>query len=216
MKDKKLVVFDLDGTLTDSMEGIANSAGYALKKMGMDDFDKKRLRKFMGPPIRNAFREIAGLEGEQIEQAVAFYREYYAEKGIFENNPYEGIKEMLANLADSGKVLSVATFKPEVYAVKVLEYFDLLKFFRHVSGSGLSDDKATKHDIIIDSIKNSGSPDPALCVMVGDRHHDVIAAKEAGIECVGVTYGYGSKEELMEAGASHIARSPKEVAKLLL
>lgn len=203
--------FDLDGTITDSSLGITNSVMYALKKFGIEETDRTKLYKFIGPPLTFSFREYYGFSEEQALEGVRFYREYYQEKGIFENRVYAGFEKMLMTLKKAGKKLVVATSKPEPYARKIIEYFKLDSYFDYVAGMELDGGRGTKTEVIRYALEVCGIEDKSAVLMVGDREHDVIGAKEAGIDCLGVLYGFGGREELEEAGATYIVETVEDI-----
>ena len=208
----KYIFFDLDGTLTDSAPGITNSVAYALKKYGIDA-DPKELIPFVGPPLITSFKERYGFSEEQAREAVVFYREYFADKGLFENIPYDGIADTLRRLREKGYKLVTATSKPEVYAVKIMEHFGLAKYFELIAGSSFDETRTEKYEVIEYAIEKLGIGDRSSILMVGDRWHDVSGAKEAGMDCVAVLYGYGDRTEL--EGANYFASSPIEVADVI-
>jgi phosphoglycolate phosphatase len=210
------VLFDLDGTLTDPGIGITNSVMYALKKYGIEPSDRSELYKFIGPPLTESFERFYGFTPDQAKEAVEFYREYFKDKGIFENRPYEGIDVLLSSLKNAGMTLAVATSKPEVFAAKILEHFDLAKYFTVTAGSNLDGSRISKADVINYALETLNVNDKASVLMVGDREHDVIGAKAAGIASMGVLYGYGSRKELEEAGAECIAETVEELKNWLL
>jgi len=205
-----ICLFDLDGTLTDSQAGIINSAKYALSHFGIES-NSATLRKFIGPPLRNSFKSHYGFSEEKAELAVAKYREYFAETGIWENEVYPGIHELLGELKKRGNILAVATSKAYFFAEKILERFELKDYFDFAAGSELDGTRSKKSDVInfaldfLDPIRNKN------CVMIGDREHDINGAKEAAVHSIGVTYGYGSREELESAGAEAIAENIEEL-----
>lgn len=210
----KTVLFDLDGTLTDSAPGITNSVARALAYFGIQE-EPQNLLRFIGPPLNESLPEYYGFTPEQTVKAVEVFREYFVEKGWLENAPYPGIPELLRDLKAAGLRLMVATSKPEVQAVRVLNHFDLAGYFTRVCGAPAgNEDGARKADVICAALRRSG--DAASAVMVGDRRYDVEGAHENGIPCIGVLYGYGSREELSAAGASFIAENLEALKKLLL
>jgi phosphoglycolate phosphatase len=208
------LLFDLDGTLTDSGPGIMNSAAYALNKWGIELSDPSDLRKFIGPPLTESFMRFAGMSESDAKQAVTDYREYFVPRGMFENEVYSGIPEMLAGLKAIGKHLIIATSKPEKFAIQILEHFDLLRYFDHVYGATMDSSRSKKGDIIAYALKEGKiSPDDAL--MIGDRHHDIDGAHENGLAAVGVLYGYGDREEHEKAGAEFVVATVQELKELL-
>lgn len=208
------ILFDLDGTLTDSGPGIINGFEYSLGKMGIDVPDKASLRKFVGPPLGDSFEKTLGFSPEDAAKGIAFYKEYYAEKGVYENDVYPGIPELLEKLKASGKKLIVATTKAELMADVVMDHFGLRKYFDLVVASNNADRK-NKIDVLNFAIENGGV-DRERSVMVGDRFYDITGAAHFGIESVGVLYGYGSRQELEEAGATYIAESVDSLYEILL
>lgn len=210
----KTLLFDLDGTLTDSGEGIVNSASYALQKMGIEENDRKRMaHRFIGPPLVDTFKEWYGCNAEEAEEGLRWYREYFKDKGIFENRVYDGVPEMLAELKESGARMILATSKPTIFAKRILEHFDLISYFDYLSGAELSGERNRKSEVILHAFSEGKIEDLSEVMMIGDRHHDIFGAKETGIVSLGVLYGYGSREELLEAGADYLAADPLEVVK---
>ena len=205
--------FDLDGTITDSSLGITNSVRYALAKYGIEEPDRKKLYRFIGPPLAESFREFYEFPEEQCQEAIRYYREYYRDKGIYENQVYDGLEEVLKKLKEVGKQLVVATSKPEVFAREIIRYFHLDSYFSYVAGMELDGGRGTKAEVIEYAIRSCGAEDRREVLMIGDRKHDVIGARQAGIDCVGVLYGFGSEEELKEAGAAGIAASVEDILK---
>lgn len=214
MKEYQTYLFDLDGTITDSSLGITNSVIYALKKFGIREDDRRKLYKFIGPPLTVSFQEYYGFSEEKAREAVAYYREYYQEKGIFENKVYDGFEDMLKTLKSAAKRLIVATSKPEPYARKIMDHFGLSAYFDYVAGMELDGGRGTKAEVIRYALKVCGIEDKRTVLMVGDREHDVFGAKEAGIDCLGVMYGFGDREELEKAGADYIVETPRDIAYL--
>lgn len=202
----RAILFDLDGTLTASAEGITKSVQYALHKLGIDEPDLHKLEAFVGPPLLDQFMEAYGLDEAAAWQAVGYYRERYTQQGIYENRPYEGIQELLRGLKERGYILAVASSKPIVYVRQILEHFELASFFTVVEGSQMDGSRTTKGEVIQEALrglKMEGQREQV--VMVGDRKHDVQGARDAGIDCVAVAYGYGSTQELEQAGPVMIA-----------
>lgn len=209
------ILFDLDGTLTDPGEGITNSVAYALKKYGIEVEDRRELNRFIGPPLIESFIEFYGFDMTQAKKAVGYYREYFCDRGMFENSVYDGVPEMLRTVKDSDKRLIVATSKPWPFAERILKHFSLDPYFEFVAGSELDETRTAKADVIKYALESQKITDMPKVLMVGDRKHDVIGAAECGIDCAGVLYGYGSREELDEAGAKYIVGSPAELCDLI-
>lgn len=203
------ILFDLDGTLTDSAEGIVNSVVYALEKKGIPYTNKQELRRFVGPPLQESFRDFCDLSDEQAKEMVRIFREYFTEKGIYENSVYDGVSEMLDSLCKAGYILAVATSKPETFASQILTRFDLAKYFSVISGASM--DGTTKPIVIRQALQRLKIEASDRVLMVGDREHDILGAKEVGISSLGVLYGYGSEEELRQAGANAIVQTPSEI-----
>ena len=208
------LLFDLDGTLTDSFDGIANAALYALNNLGETSYTKADLNFFIGPPIFDSFDRIFHGDKQKQQSAVRLYREYFGERGWKENRVYDGVKEMLQALKDMGKRMAVATSKPEHFARLITEYFDLDKYFVFVAGASMDDVRAHKADVITYALSNTGM-DKADTVMIGDRNHDILGAKSNGIKSMGVLYGYGDLAEHTDAGADFIAATPEEVVRII-
>lgn len=209
------ILFDLDGTLTDSGMGIVNSVAYSLQKKGIDVEDKEELLKFVGPPLIESYRRYYGYSMEEAVEMVDIYREYYGTKGLYENSVYEGIEEVLKVLKERGKVLVVATSKPEEYARKIVEYYGLAKYFMYVAGSNMDETRTKKAEVIAYALESCNIQNTNEVVMIGDRKHDVLGAKAMGLDSIGVLYGYGSREELEAAGADRIVESAEDLIRIL-
>jgi phosphoglycolate phosphatase len=210
------ILFDLDGTLSDSAPGIINSVIYSLNHMRIDESDKKKLTKFVGPPLDESFSMYYGLSPDQTKTAVGFFREYYQDSGILENSMYTGVDNLLKRLRGSGKILIVATSKPEPFAKIILQRYGINSYFSFIAGSTIDEKRTRKAEVISYALESCKIYDRSKAIMVGDRAHDMIGAKENGIDCVGVLYGYGEREELEEAGAAFIAEDIDELARILL
>jgi len=210
------ILFDLDGTLTDPKVGITKSVAYALRSFGIEVKELDSLCKFIGPPLRVSFRDYYGFSEKDCVSAIEKYREYFRETGLFENEVYPGIENLLKNLKQSGKKLFVATSKPTVFAVRILEHFNLLRYFDYVAGSELDGSRERKSDVISYVLKQNGLTGQTGVIMVGDREHDVIGARENNIDVVGVLYGYGNRAELEKSGATYIVETVKELGELLM
>ena len=208
-------IFDLDGTITDSGQGIMNAIRYAVKKHGLPELSEQVLRSFIGPPLKEQFQSVFGLSEEEGAVMVAAYREYYSDKGIFENRVYDGVAEMLERLKTAGARILMATSKPEKYAKQIAEHFGFSQYFDFIGGACMDGRRTDKHEVIeyvIDGCKVCRES----AVMIGDRRHDIIGASKAGIHSIGVLYGYGSREELQKAGAEMIAVTPDDITRLIL
>lgn len=208
----KVILFDLDGTLTDSGEGITKSVQYALEKIGKPEPDLEKLRVFVGPPLLEEFMEYAGIDEELANKAVEIYRERYAPLGIYENVLYPGIAEMLEGLKARGYRLGIASAKPEVFVKVVAEYFKIDSYFETMVGSDAANGRHSKTQVIEEALcRMKMEHHRESVVMVGDREHDILGAREAGVPCVAVSFGYGSKEELEAAAPLRIVDSAEEV-----
>lgn len=201
----KYLFFDLDGTLTDPMQGITRSVQYALRHFGIEVDDLRALCPFIGPPLRDSFRKFYGMSDAEAEIAVAKYRENYAPKGIFENTLYDGIPELLGDLKGAGAVLVMATSKPTQFAEQIARHFGFDQQFALISGSTLDSSRETKADVIRHALATLGIVDPRQAVMIGDRRYDIEGAAATGLASIGVHWGYGSREELAAAAPDHIA-----------
>ena len=210
------VLFDLDGTLTDPAIGITDSIMYALKKFGMSVNDRSELYRFIGPPLLESFEKFCGLSHDDARLAVKYYREYYSVDGMFENSVYEGMDNMLYKLKHAGCDLYVATSKPEVYAVEILEHYGLAKYFTHIAGSELDGTRVKKEDVIEYSLGLNNIDDLENTVMIGDRKYDIVGAKKCGLKSIGVLFGYGSRQELEDAGADALAATVDEIQAIIL
>ena len=210
----KAILFDLDGTLTDSGEGITKSVQYALEKLGKPEPDLTKLRRFVGPPLKKQFQEYAGLDEKEADLAVAYYRERYVPVGLYENAPYEGIEQVLANLKRKKYILAVASSKPEAFVEIVLERFGLAPYFDMAVGSAMDGSLVEKADIIrevLRRLKDEYRIHADSVVMVGDTKYDVEGAREAGLACIAVSYGYGERASLEAARPLCIADSPEGI-----
>lgn len=216
MKEKNVLLFDLDGTLTDPGEGITNSVRYALKKFGIEVSDRKELYRFIGPPLAWGFETFYGFSSSEAQKAVAVYREYYCDRGIWENKLYPGIPSLLSSLAQAGKILLMATSKPEPLAVQIAEHFEIADSFSVIAGSELDGRRTDKAEVIRYALTLGEVRETDHAVMIGDRKYDIIGAKKTGLSSVGVLYGYGSESELKEAGADRIAETVSDLKNLFL
>ena len=216
---KQYLLFDLDGTLTDPKVGITTCVQYSLKSFGIEEPDLDKLEPFIGPPLTDSFMKFYDMSPEQAEAAVEKYRERFRDIGIFENQIYEGVPEMLKTLKLKGMHLAVASSKPTVFVERILEHFKIAKYFKVVVGSELDGRRVNKDEVVGEALRQlfEGRPvERENVYMIGDRCFDVEGAKAQGIESVGVTYGYGSMEELKEAKADYIVRSVEELKRFLL
>lgn len=208
------ICFDLDGTLTDPKLGITKSVQYALKSFGIEVADLDELEPFIGPPLKGSFMEQYGMSEEDAVRAIAYYREYFREQGMLENEIYPGIPALLRDLRLQGKKLMVATSKPTVFAVPILEHFQIAHYFEEIAGSELDGTRSDKAEVIQHVLERH----PLACtqvVMIGDRKHDIIGAHKNQIDSIGVAYGYGSMEELKQSKPVYIVDTVEQLAALL-
>lgn len=209
---KKTVLFDLDGTLTDSGEGIINCAALALEHFGLPVPSREEMRTFVGPPLHETFQRF-GVSAGQTEEAIRVYRSRYIPIGMFENTPYPGIQKLLETLKSNGYTLYVATSKPEEMSVTILERFGLAPYFDRICGASSDTSRSTKDAVIAYLLEQCGTKEDM--VMVGDTKYDILGAKAHGIPAIGVSWGYGSVEEMKQAGAVGIADSMDALWELL-
>ena len=205
------LLFDLDGTLTDPGIGITNTVMFALQKFNITVEDRASLYPFIGPPLKDSFEKYFGFSDEQSELAIRYYREYFRKQGMFENEVYDGIPDLLKRLKEKKKTLIVATSKPDVFSVEILKHFQLYDYFDFVAGASMDDTRNKKSDVIryaLESCHLCGEPS---VLMIGDREHDIIGAKQNGLDSLGVLFGYGSYEELKTAGATYIVDKPEDI-----
>lgn len=207
------ILFDLDGTIIDSSEGIFASIQYALQQMAHDPLDLEQLRSFVGPPLIDSFLNI-GFSEEKAKEAVAFYREHYRQSGMFQVTPYEGIAEVLATLSKN-HALYIATSKPEVFAKEILSYLDYTRYFKGIFGADLENKRGSKGAVIAYALSEIVPAEHQHTIMVGDRSHDMEGAKENQLVGIGVLYGFGDQSELMAAGAQVIVEQPKDLLPIL-
>lgn len=209
------ILYDLDGTLTDPRVGITKSIEYALAHFGIDVENLNELTKFIGPPLRDTFREYYSFSDSDVKVAVDKFQEYFAEQGLYENIIYDGIAEMLRAQYEDGRKIVLATSKPQVFAHKVLEQFEIDKYFELIVGSELSGERSDKAEVIkyaVDTLVIN----PSDAIMIGDRKYDVIGSRAHGIDSIGVLYGYSSKGELREAGANYIVETVEELGEKII
>ena len=211
-----IILFDLDGTLTDPKPGITKSVQYALGKMGIVEEDLEKLTPFIGPPLTTAFKEFYNMNDNEANQALQYYRDRFSTVGLYENAVYAGMEELLVQLQNQGKTMFVATSKPTVFSIKILEHFGLIDYFKAVIGSELDGTRAEKNEVIEYVLSEIAGHDPRRVVMVGDRKFDILGAKLNGIDVIGVAYGYGSYDELTAAKPDYIAKTVSDLGAILL
>lgn len=211
------LLFDLDGTLTNPKEGITRCVQYALRHFGIEEPDLDKLEPFIGPPLIDSFMEYYGLTREQALEGVEKYRERFKDKGIFENEVLEGIPGMLETLREQGACLAVASSKPEEYVTRILEKFDLARYFHQVVGASMDESRSAKEDVIREALRRLGvgEREKPRVLMIGDRKHDAQGAKACGIDCLGVYIGFAAPGELEQAKATYIVHSVEEMSAFL-
>lgn len=212
----KTILFDLDGTITDSGAGIIHSVTYALEKLNLSIPPEAELYSFIGPPLIDSFKTLYDLDTQTAEQAVQYYREYYQAKGMYENQIYKGIPELLNTLQEQGCALYIATSKPEIYAKQIIAHFELSSYFNGIYGASIDGSRSKKGDVIRYALKEAEITTIQEVMMIGDRSHDMIGAKENNLACLGVLYGFGDQAELERAGADYIAATPEAIEKIIL
>jgi len=210
------ILFDLDGTIIDSEEGIINSAIYALAKFGINTADRSSLRKFIGPPLHRSFELFYGFSAEKAALAVDFYREYYADKGVFEYSVYDGMELLFKKLKSEGKTLVLATSKYEYFAKKVIEHLGFSDYFDFIAGSCKNGERSEKAEVISYVLRSLKITDKQKVLMIGDRMHDIIGACTVGIDSIGVLYGFGNYNELSENGATYIAQNAEDIYRFIM
>lgn len=217
-KNFRTVLFDLDGTLTDSGAGITNCVKYAFDKMGLEAPDEAVLKQFLGPPLMYSFTNFCGMSEERAWKAFDFYRERYCGMDccVTENSLFDGIYEVLEQLNGAGKRIALATTKPENTADRIVEYFGIKKFFTAVCGAANDGSRGVKSEVIRDALERCGEDDLSRAVMIGDRFYDIEGAKVVGIASIGVLYGGSSREELEKAGADYLVSEPSEILNIIL
>ena len=211
---KRYLLFDLDGTLTDSALGITNSVRYSLRKFGIEETDEAKLRSFVGPPLYDSFKTLYNMSHEDANLAIVYYREYYVSKGLYENTVYGGVKEMLERLSNNGKRIILATSKPEGFACEIIKNFGLDPYFLGIYGATMDEKLCRKDDIIALALEKMGIASEDA-VMVGDRKYDIEGGRKHGLTTVGVLYGYADSDELAEAEADYVVSSVNELEKIL-
>ena len=210
------ILFDLDGTIIDSDQGVVNSVIYAAEHFGIEIKDRAALRVFLGPPLGAMFMEYFGFDEEKAAVAEAKYRERYGTVGVYENTIYDGMEDAVKLLHKSGKKLCLATSKPEKFARMILEQHNITEYFDDITGATIDGKISTKDEVIAELLRRQGITNMSNILMVGDRFYDVEGSKKFGIDCMGVTFGFGTEDELVSAGAKYIAHSPKEMADIIL
>lgn len=212
------LLFDLDGTLTDPKPGITGCVQYSLRKLGIEESNLDKLEPFIGPPLADSFREFYGFDEDKITVAIEYYRERFGTVGLFENELYPGIRELLGELKAAGKRLAVASSKPSVYVIKILEHFDIREYFDVIVGSELDGTRTKKEEVIQEALRQLCQEEKGFdrVVMIGDRKFDILGAKAFHLASIGVSFGYAAPGELEAAGADYIADTVEQLQALLL
>lgn len=207
MKSYKHILFDLDGTLTDPAEGITKCIAYALESKGIQTADLNSLKALIGPPLKDSFMHTFGFEEKEAITCVDKYRERFSTVGLYENILFDRVPELLEQLKSRDYHIYLATSKPEIFAKKILSHFAIDQYFDFAGGSALDDSRPTKTSVIQYVMENTGLTDPQNCIMIGDRKHDLIGARETGMDAIGVLYGYGSRTELEQESPAYLLHS---------
>ncbi len=216
MKNYRHIFFDFDGTLFDTSEGVFNSFDHALKSFGMPLPGHDSYHKLIGPPLMVSFTQHFGFSEEKAREAMKKYREYYTPNGVNELKIYEGIPALLERLHNAGKKIYVATSKPEPYVHKLLPRFGIMQYFDFIGGADMEETRVKKVEIINYVLEGAKITDKEDCVMIGDSHFDADGASEAGIDCIGVTWGFGTPQELLSSGAKSLYNNPNSLGDALL
>ncbi len=215
MKKYDVILFDLDGTLTNPEHGLVESYYYGLSKMGIKNLNKSELKCFIGPPLFDEWQKVYGFTKEESHRAVSLFREYFSVYGWWDNEVYPGIDKVLSVLKNSGKTIALATSKPEVFARKILKLFDLDKYFDFIGGATLDTTRDKKWQVIDYTLSSLGLDDKSRCILVGDRIYDAEGARLCGIDSLGVLYGQGAREEVLGAGFTYVVDTVEEIMQIL-
>lgn len=212
------LLFDLDGTITDPKVGITTCVQYALEHFGIHEPDNDKLEPFIGPPLQDSFEQFYHMDAETAKQAVAKYRERFQTVGLYENEIYDGMADLLKTLKEGGCRLAVASSKPTVFVKKILEHFDVVQYFDVVVGSELDGSRARKEEVVQEALRQldpKGQVSSGQMVMIGDRYFDVQGAKAHHLDSIGVAYGYAAEGELQQAGATFVVDTVQQLKELL-
>ena len=216
MKRYDNIFFDLDGTLTNPEHGLVASFEYALKKMGVEFGKREELKRFIGPPLYDEWRAVYGFSEEEGTRALLLFREYFAVYGWWDNLLYSGVREMLAALKGAGKRIFLSTSKPEIFATRILDLFDIAKYFDFVGGASTDKTRDKKHEVLEYVLNEVGQPSRSSCILVGDRKYDAEGAALVGIDSLGVLYGHGDEEEIFSAGFTSTVKTIEDITAFLL
>lgn len=212
---KEVILFDLDGTIVNSQLGVTTCVQYALRHIGIDEPDLEKLRVFIGPPLRGAFMKAYGLSSEQAEEVIAKYRERYNVVGIYESELYPHVEETFKNLKEKGYILAVASSKPEKACREMLTHFGVAHYFETIGGATFDGKISEKADVLKMVMERLKVREVEKVLLIGDTKYDAMGAAQVSMDCVGITYGFGSKEDLLQAGVTHVCDSLKEVEEYL-
>ncbi len=216
MKKYDVIAFDLDGTLTNPERGLVAAFEYALGKMKIDYGERDSLKRFIGPPLYEEWQKVFGISAEKSAEALLVFREFYSVYGWWDNEIYDGIKDMLRALKSSGKRIILATSKPEHFAVKILDLFEISEYFDFIGGAASDKTRDRKCEVLEYSLESIGNPPKESCILVGDRKYDAEGARFVGIDSMGVLWGHGSRGEIESCGFDFIASTPSELLEFLL
>lgn len=212
---KRYILFDLDGTLVNSKEGIFKSVYYALDSLGIEESEPEKLRRFIGPPLDYSFKTFYNLNDTGVKKAIEKYRERYTEKGVYECKLYDGMTDAVKQLYQQGKIICLATSKPQIFAEQILDMFHLKEYFTVLVGASLDNRLSEKTDIIAEVLRQIPGVDKNEMIMIGDREHDIIGARENGLQSIGIQHGFAEEGEFEAAGADYIVKDTKELLALL-
>ncbi len=210
------ILWDLDGTLTDPAQGLTNSIRYAMEQMGREPWSYDDLLHFIGPPLLDSCRDFLGMNPQEAQEMVRQFRVYFEDKGWRENRLFPHVAELLAQLKAKGATLILATSKPEPFAVRILEHFEIAQYFTVMAGSAMDETRTQKSEVIAYALAQLPHFDPEKTVMIGDRKHDIIGGKAHGLHTIGVLFGYGDRPELETAGADFVAETMAELGAVLM
>ena len=211
MKEYDYYLFDFDGTLCDTTEGIFNSVIYSLNCFGIEETDMEKLRFFVGPPLFESYKTLYGVTDEEAEYLIEKYRERYRVKAAEESRLYDGIREMLQKLKAKGKKIAIASSKPEIFVKEISDYHNISQYYDFISAEKLSNNHSSKAQLINNCLEHFGNPSKESVIMIGDRFYDIDGAKAVDLDSAGAIYGFGTEEELRNAGATYILSSPDDI-----
>ena len=211
MKEYDYYLFDFDGTLCDTTEGIFNSVIYSLKCFGIEETDMEKLHFFVGPPLFESYKTLYGVTDEEAKYLIEKYRERYRVKAAEESRLYDGIREMLQKLKAKGNKIAIASSKPEIFVKEISDYHNISQYYDFISAEKLSNNHSSKAQLITTCLEHFGNPSKESVIMIGDRFYDIDGAKAVDLDSAGAIYGFGTEEELRNAGATYILSSPDDI-----